>query len=66
MAEVMKLIVLIVMPIIFSAFIYNVNGYINSFMYSSAMGAQGMEEKAISALYAGYGSFALPRQRRPP
>lgn len=58
MAEVMKLIVLIVMPIIFSAFIYNVNGYINSFMYSSAMGAQGMEEKAISALYAEYGYFA--------
>ena len=58
MAEVMKLIILIVMPIIFSAFIYNVNGYINSFMYSSAMGAQGMEEKAISALYAEYGYFA--------
>ncbi len=33
--EVMRNIVLIVMPIILSSFIYNVNGFINSYMYSS-------------------------------
>ena len=53
----MKTIVLIVMPIILSAFIYNVNGYINSYMYSGIMGYKGMEEKLLQTLYAEYGYF---------
>ncbi len=36
MGHVMSNIVLIIMPIILSAFIYNVNGYINSYMYSGS------------------------------
>lgn len=56
-AEVMKNIVLIVMPIILSAFIYNVNGYINSYMYSGIMGMKGMDADLISNLYAEYGYF---------
>ncbi len=56
-ASVMKTIVLIVMPIILSAFIYNVNGYINSYMYSGIMGYKGMEEKLLQTLYAEYGYF---------
>ncbi len=39
--EVMKNIVLIVMPIILSSFIYNVNGFINSYMYSGIQGFKG-------------------------
>lgn len=54
---VMKTIVLIVMPIIFSAFIYNVNGYINSYMYTDIMGKKGMEETVLQTLYAEYGYF---------
>lgn len=38
---VMSNIVLIIMPIILSAFIYNVNGYINSYMYSGIMDIKG-------------------------
>ncbi len=56
-AYVMKTIVLIVMPIIFSAFIYNVNGYINSYMYTDIMGNKGMDETALQTLYAEYGYF---------
>lgn len=56
-SEVMRNIVLIVMPIILSAFIYNVNGYINSYMYSGIMGMKGMEPDLISNLYAEYGYF---------
>lgn len=56
-AKVMKNIVLIVMPIILSAFIYNVNGYLNSYMYSGIMGMKGMDPDIISNLYAEYGYF---------
>lgn len=56
-AQVMKTIVLIVMPIIFSAFIYNVNGYINSYMYTDILGKKGMDENLLQTLYAEYGYF---------
>ena len=56
-SSVMKNIVLIVMPIIFSSFIYNVNGFINSYMYSGIMGIRGMDENVLQALYAEYGYY---------
>ncbi len=57
MLTVMKEIVLIVMPIILSAFIYNVNGFINSYMYSGIMGMKGTDPEEIRILYAEYGYF---------
>lgn len=56
-SHILKVIVLIVSPIILSSFIYNVNGYINSYMYSSVMGWKGMDSKTIAALYAQMGYF---------
>lgn len=56
-SQVMKTIILIVMPIIFSAFIYNVNGYINSYMYTDILGKRGMDETVLQTLYAEYGYF---------
>ncbi len=50
--EVLRLIVLIVSPIILSSFIYNVNGYINSYMYSSIMDYRGVEESVVQTLYS--------------
>lgn len=55
MGELFKTILLIVSPIIFSAFIYNVNGIINSYMFTGIMGAKGFE--GASALYAEYGYY---------
>ncbi len=57
MSMVIKNIILIVMPIIFSAFIYNVNGYINSYMYTDILGRRGMDENLLQTLYAEYGYF---------
>ena len=57
MLDVMREIVLIVMPIILSAFIYNVNGFINSYMYSGIMGFKGTDPNEIKTLYAEYGYF---------
>ena len=57
-ASVMKNIVLIVMPIIFSSFIYNVNSYINSYMYTDILGRKGADTGLLQTLYAEYGYFA--------
>lgn len=56
-AELMKNIVLIIMPIILSAFIYNVNGYINSYMYTGIGGFRGFDADNMQVLYAEYGYF---------
>lgn len=54
---VMKTIVLIVAPIILSAFLYNVNGYINSMIYTTVSGYKGMESSVVEGLYAECGYF---------
>lgn len=53
----MKNIVLIIMPIILSAFIYNVNGFLNSFIYSQIGGIRGMDQGLLKLNYAEYGYF---------
>ncbi|MDO5136023.1 MAG: polysaccharide biosynthesis protein [Eubacteriales bacterium] len=55
--EVMRTILLIVMPIILSAFIYNVNGFINSYMYSGILGHKGEAASLITSRYAEYGYY---------
>lgn len=55
--QVMRNIVLIVAPIILSAFIYNVNGYINGVMYSSISDWKGMDSGSVKSLYAEFGFF---------
>ena len=57
MGHVMSNIVLIIMPIILSAFIYNVNGYINSYMYSGIMDIKGAAKNVIQTLYSEYGYY---------
>ena len=54
---VMREIILIIMPIILSAFIYNVNGFINSYMYSGILGMKGSDPEMIKNLYAEYGYY---------
>ena len=54
---VMRQIILIIMPIILSAFIYNVNAFINSYMYTGIMGSRGLEESISKTLYAEYSYF---------
>ena len=55
--SVMKTIVLIAAPIILSAFIYNVNGYINGVMYTSVSGMRGIAASIVKENYAEYGFF---------
>ena len=57
MGEVMGQIIKIIMPIILSAFIYNVNGFIDSYMYSGILGYKGEDPELIKTLYAEYGYY---------
>lgn len=56
-SSLMKSIVLIIMPIILSTFIYNVNGYINSYMYTGIMGTRGIASDLLQTMYAEYGYY---------
>lgn len=55
--SIMKIILLIAAPIILSAFIYNVNGYINGVMYTSILGWKGVSNSLVKQNYAEYGFF---------
>ncbi|EJW97054.1 Virulence factor MVIN-like protein [gut metagenome] len=55
--DVMKTIVLIVAPIILSAFLYNVNGYVNSMIYTGVSGMKGLKNSVVEGLYAECGYF---------
>lgn len=57
--EIFKIIILIVSPIILSAFIYNVNGYLNSWIFSTFMGRRGLDADAISSLVAEYSIYFM-------
>ena len=54
---IMKIILLIAARIILSAFIYNVNGYINGVMYTSILGWKGVPNSLVKQNYAEYGFF---------
>ena len=55
--SIMKIILLIAAPIILSAFIYNINGYINGVMYTSILGWKGVPNSLVKQNYAEYGFF---------
>lgn len=55
--SIMKIILLIAAPIILSAFMYNVNGYINGVMYTSILGWKGVPNSLVKQNYAEYGFF---------
>lgn len=55
--DVMKIIMMVVAPIILSAFLYNVNGYINSMIYTSVSGLKGLKNSVVEGLYAECGFF---------
>ena len=59
MGDILKLIMLIVSPIILSAFIYNVNGYLNGVLYSEILGTQGADADKLSMMYAEYATYFM-------
>ncbi|MBR2527150.1 MAG: oligosaccharide flippase family protein [Blautia sp.] len=54
---VMQELLMIIMPIVLGACVYNVDGFINSYMYSGISGAKGLGSGTIELLYAEYGYY---------
>lgn len=57
--QVFEVILRMVTPIILSSFIYNVNGYIDGYLFSEILGRQGFEDEGIRMLYTEYSIYFL-------
>lgn len=57
--EIFRVIVLVVSPIILSAFVYNVNAYINGYLFSDILGRRGGDATQIGILYAEYATYFM-------
>ena len=57
---ILKKLVLMITPIIFTSFIYNCSAYFDSYLYSSILGFKGMEAELLSASYGEYSNFYMP------
>jgi len=60
MRQVLKTILLMVTPVIFSTCVYNAGAYIYSYLYSMLMGRGGMDKDIISSLYGEYSNCFIP------
>lgn len=59
-ADILKAMMLMITPIIFTSFIYNCSAYVDSFIYSSLQGWAGVDVDSISAAYGEYSSYFTP------
>ena len=57
--DIFRVIVLVVSPIILSAFVYNVNAYINGYLFSDILGRRGGDATQIGILYAEYATYFM-------
>ena len=57
--EIFRVIILVVSPIILSAFVYNVNAYINGYLFSEILGRRGGDAAQIGILYAEYATYFM-------
>ena len=57
--EIFRVIILVVSPIILSAFVYNVNAYINGYLFSDILGRRGGDAAQIGILYAEYATYFM-------
>ena len=59
-SDILKTIVLMITPIIFTSFIYNCSSYLNSFLYSSIQGWHQIDSDLIAANYGEYINYYIP------
>ena len=58
--EILKMLVLMITPIIFTSFIYNCSAYADSYLYSAIQGFNRMSADSISAAYGEYSNYYVP------
>ncbi len=58
--EILRMLVILITPIIFTSFIYNCSAYLDSYLYSAIQGWNGFADTAISAAYGEYSNYYVP------
>lgn len=60
MKDVLKIIILMVTPVIFSTFVYNANTYFGGYLFDVLMGRNGVDKGIVSQLYGEFTSYYTP------
>ena len=58
--EILRMLLWMITPIIFTSFIYNCSAYLDSYLYSSLQGWHGFDADAISSAYGEYSNYFVP------
>ena len=58
--DILKKLMLMITPIIFTSFIYNCSAYLDSYLYSSILGFRGVAADQLSAAYGEYSNYYMP------
>ncbi len=58
--EILREMVQLITPIIFTSFILNCSAYLDSYLYSTIQGINGFSDTAISAAYGEYSNYYVP------
>jgi stage V sporulation protein B len=58
--DILKMLLMMITPIIFTSFIYNCSAYADSYLYSAIQGFNGMSADSISAAYGEYSNYYVP------
>jgi len=59
-ADIFKLILIVVTPIIITSFINNASAYLDAYIYSALQGRAGIDSDIISAAYGEYSNYYIP------
>lgn len=57
LGQIMKIIILMVTPVIFSTFVYNANVSLNGYLFSIFMGRSGMASEVSTSIYGEFGYY---------
>ena len=58
--DILKMLLMMITPIIFTSFIYNCSAYADSYLYSAIQGFNGLSADSISAAYGEYSNYYVP------
>ena len=58
--DIVKMLVIMITPIIFTSFIYNCSAYLDSYLYAAIQGWHGIKDTLVTASYGEYSNYYVP------
>jgi stage V sporulation protein B len=59
-ADIMRMLLMMITPIIFTSFIYNCSAYLDSYLYAAIQGWHGIKDTLVTASYGEYSNYYVP------